>query len=82
MSIDDWLFREKLEKNAIREFAGMMEEFGSSPLPEGKVNTSTGETACPHCGNALPWTEALERRSTGAVGATDCPKCGETFKQH
>ena len=82
MSIGDWLFRKKQEKNALREFAGMMEEYDSSPLPEGKLNSSTGETTCPHCGYALSLTEALERRSTGAVGATDCPKCGHTFKQH
>lgn len=82
MGIRDWLFRKKQEEDAMREFAGMMEEYDSSPLPEGKLNSSTGDTTCPHCGYVFSLTEGLRGRAPGAVGATDCSKCSKTFKQH
>jgi len=81
MGIGDWLFRKKQEKNALREFAGMMAEHDASPLPEGKLNSDTGGITCPHCGYTLSLVETIGGRSVGAVGATDCPKCGKTFKQ-
>ena len=82
MAIRDWLFGKKREKDAMREFGGMMQEYDASPLPEGKLNSDTGRITCPHCDYALSLTDAMQARTPGAVGATDCPKCGKTFKQH
>jgi uncharacterized Zn-finger protein len=60
----------------------MMQEYDSSPLPEGKLVRDTGEVICPHCGYKLSLVEAIGGRSIGAVGVTDCPHCGKKFKQH
>jgi hypothetical protein len=81
MGIADWLYSKKQEKTVMQEFAEMMVEHDLSPLPEGKLNSSTGEMECPFCGYTLSLIETIEGRTPGAVGETDCPKCGETFKQ-
>lgn len=82
MGIGDWLFRKKQQQNNVSEVARMMQEYDASPLPEGKLNTDTGEVTCPHCSYVLSLIEAIQGRSLGAVGVYDCPKCGKTFKQH
>jgi uncharacterized Zn finger protein (UPF0148 family) len=81
MSISDWLFKKKQEKENWEEFQRMMAIRDSSPLPEGIHNEKTGELTCPFCGYELSLTEGISLRQVGAVGETICPKCRKEFKQ-
>jgi len=82
VGIGDWLYKKRRDKENLKEFERMMQEYESSPLPEGKLIQESGEVVCPDCGYKLLLIEAIKGRELGAVGITECPSCGKLFKQH